>query len=314
MTRHGFDAIPVVDFGPWSAGAAGRRAVARAVHAACRDVGFLYLTNHGVPEAACRGVFAAARRFFELPQAAKQAVHFERSGRQRGYVPPRAEATDPLAPPDLKEAFDVGLVLDAPAGTPGHRRMTSPNLWPELPGFREAVEAYFDEMLGLTRRLFSSFALALGLPHRHFARQIDRPIAQMRLLRYPARPRHEPAPGIGAHCDYECLTILAQDAVGGLEVQNTSGAWVAAPPMQGAFVVNIGEMLQRWTNDVFRATPHRVCGAAGVERFSIPFFFATNYETEIACLPSCAGPDRPPRYPSVAAGRYLEERLREIYG
>jgi isopenicillin N synthase-like dioxygenase len=307
-------ALPVVDLGAWGGGAARRNAVASALHAACRDVGFLYVKNHGVPEPLRREVFAAAHRFFALPAAEKRLVHFERSGRQRGYIPPRAEATDPLAPADLKEAFDVGLVLDAPPGAPGHARMTSPNLWPALPAFREAVEAYFQEMLDLARRLFSAFAVALGLPLDHFAKELDRPIAQMRLLRYPARPYREPAPGIGAHCDYECLTILAQDAVGGLEIRNAAGEWIAAPPLEGTLVVNVGEMLQRWTNDVYRATPHRVRGAANVERFSVPFFFATNYDTEIACLPTCVGPERPARYARIAAGRFLEQRLREIYG
>jgi len=310
MTPRDFDAIPIVDLAPRGGGAAGRRAVARAIGAACRDVGFFYAANHCVPEPLRREVFTAARRFFDLPQAAKAAV----LGRHRGYIPARGEATDPLAPPDLKEAFDVGLVVDAPEGAAGFERMTSPNRWPDLPGFRDTLEPYFNQMLALARRLFSMFALDLELPEDHFERHVNRPIAQMRLLRYPVRPRGEEAPGIGTHCDYECFTILTQDSVGGLEVQNASGAWVAAPPIDGTFVVNIGEMLQRWTNDVFRATPHRVRGVTGLERFSVPFFFATNYDTEIACLPSCTGSDRPPRYPSVAAGRYLEDRLREIYG
>jgi isopenicillin N synthase-like dioxygenase len=191
--------------------------------------------------------------------------------------------------------------------------MTSPNRWPELPGFREPVEAYFDAMLALARRLSAMFALALGLPERHFDPELTRPIAQLRLLRYPVARAGDSAPGIGTHCDYECFTILAQDA-SGLEVQNTAGAWVAAPPLEDTFVVNIGEMLQRWSNDAFRATPHRVRAVAGAPRFSIPFFFATNYDTEIACLPSCTTPENPPRYAPVAAGRYLEDRLREIYG
>ncbi len=310
MSAPVFDAIPIVDLGSWAEGKAGQREVARAVGDACRQVGFFYVANHAVPERLRGEVFAAARRFFDLPQAAKAALF----GRHRGYMPTRAEATDPLAPSDLKEAFDVGLVLDAPEGAAGFERMTSPNRWPELPGFRETVECYFDQKLDLARRLFAMFALALELPADHFAPHLTRPIAQMRLLRYPVRPPGEQAPGIGTHCDYECFTILSQGEVGGLDVQNAAGAWVPAPPIEGTLLVNIGEMLQRWTNDEFRATPHRVLGVAGGERFSVPFFFATNYDTEIACLPSCTGPERPARYPSVAAGRYLEDRLREIYG
>lgn len=297
-----FDAIPIVDLE--------RSDVADAIGAACRDVGFFYATGHGVDARLQSEALAAAHRFFALPGPAKEAVR----GHHRGYIPARGEATDPLAPPDLKEAFDVGLVLDAPADTPGFARMTSPNRWPELPGFREPVEAYFDAMLGLARRLAAMFAVALELPEDHFDAQLTRPIAQLRLLRYPVPMPGDPAPGIGTHCDYECFTILAQDGVGGLEVQNTAGAWVAAPPLDGTFVVNIGEMLQRWTNDVFRATPHRVRAASGAPRYSLPFFFATNYDTEIACLPSCTTAANPPRYPPVAAGRYLEERLRAIYG
>jgi isopenicillin N synthase-like dioxygenase len=305
-----FDTIPIVDLAPWNTGAAGKRSVARAIGAACREVGFFYATGHGVDPRLRGQVLKAAHRFFDLPRTAKEAVR----GHHRGYIPTRGEATDPLAAPDLKEAFDVGLVLDAPRDTPGFERMTSPNRWPDLPGFQEPVEAYFAAMLALARRLSAMFSLALGMPEGHFAAQLTRPIAQLRLLRYPVARAEDTAPGIGTHCDYECFTILAQDGVGGLEVRNTAGAWVAAPPLEDTFVVNIGELLQRWTNDLFRATPHRVVAVAGAPRYSIPFFFATNYDTEIACLPSCTTAENPPRYPPVAAGRYLEDRLREIYG
>ncbi len=149
-----------------------------------------------------------------------------------------------------------------------------------------------------------------------FRDKTDRPIAQLRLLHYPPQP--EPVDrsylGIGAHCDYECFTILAQGEVGGLQVRNPVGEWIEAPPIPGTFVVNLGEMLACWTNDVFTATPHRVINSTGKERYSIPFFFGTNYDAVIESLETCCGPERPSRCPPVKAGHYLAARLQEVYG
>ena len=195
-------------------------------------------------------------------------------------------------------------------------RMYGENLWPRtLPGFRPAIESYLDEMIRLGRRLFECIAESLELPPNYFHDKTDRPIAQLRLLHYPPQERvDERHLGIGAHCDYECFTILDPGEVGGLQIQGAAGEWTDVTPIPDTFVVNLGEMLARWTNDLFTATPHRVINRTGRERYTIPFFFGTNYDTMIECLPSCRSPERPPRYQAIQAGDYLAKRLNEIYG
>ena len=194
--------------------------------------------------------------------------------------------------------------------------MYGANLWPSgLSGFRPAVESYLDEMVRLGRRLFEAVAQSLELPRDYFHDKTDRPIAQLRLLHYPPqRVIDERYLGIGAHCDYECFTILDPGVVGGLQIRDRTEKWTDVPPVPGTFVVNLGEMLARWTNDLWAATPHRVINRTGLERYTIPFFFGTNYETWIECLPTCTSPERPARYPPVQAGAYLARRLDEVYG
>ncbi len=315
--RLAFDLIPVVDLEPWFLGDyAKKRALAAAVHEACREIGFLYIFNHGVSQGVVDNAFRQAQRFFSLTDGEKRQVHYAKSGRHRGYIPYREERTDANAKGDLKEAFDYGLEVpsDSFEGLVA-QRMSAPNLFPlGMADFREAIETYFSAMMQLGGTLFQIFAVGFELSPDYFNDEITKPIAQMRLLHYPPQSNYLQGEfGIGEHSDYECFTILAQDEIGGLQVRNRTGAWGEARPMSGAFVVNIGEMLMRWTNDHFVSTPHRVVNTSARERYSLAFFFATNYDTIISCLPSCEGPDRPLRYPPITAGEYLAQRLKEIY-
>lgn len=290
--------------------------VAKTLRRACENEGFFYLASHGVAPELTHGIRSAAEAFFALPLNAKLAVHFERAGKQRGYIPLGAESTDPAgdARGDVKEALDFTYPTPPPSSGVSDRvifRMSGENLWPEqLPDLRPLVEGYFDEMVRLGRTLFEIIGASFGLPDGYFRDKTDRPIAQLRLLHYPPQGQ---SLGIGAHCDYECFTILDPGDVGGLQIQHR-GTWLDVELVPDTFVVNLGEMLARWTNDLFRATPHRVLNQSGRERYAIPFFFGTNYDTRIECLPPCAGPDRPPRYPPILAGEYLAERLDEVYG
>lgn len=295
---------------------------ARNLRRACERDGFFYLANHGVAPELTTRIHSAAKAFFALPAEAKLAVHFAKARKQRGYIPLRGEATDPTDDPDgdLKEALDFTFPVPPPRHGVSDAvafRMRGENLWPEeLPGLRETVEQYFDEMIRLGRSLFEILAVSLGLPREYFRDETDRPIAQLRLLHYPPQTPRAPRTktlGIGSHCDYECFTILDPGEVGGLQIQR-HGTWLDVEIVPSTFVVNLGEMLARWTNDLFRATPHRVSNTSGRERYAIPFFFGTNYDTCIECLPPCTGPDRPPRYPPIRAGDYLARRLSEIYG
>jgi isopenicillin N synthase-like dioxygenase len=192
------------------------------------------------------------------------------------------------------------------------------NLWPAgIDGFRPTLLAYFDAVWMLGRNLHRAFAVDLGLAPDFFETKLDRPMATLRLLHYPPRPAAlaEGQLGAGAHTDYGNLTLLATDEVGGLEVRRRDGVggWIPAPVVPDAFVCNIGDCLMRWTNDTYVSTPHRVVSPAGRERYSVAFFLDPNPDALVACLDSCAGPDRPARYPPVTAADYLRQRLDATY-
>ncbi|RBP11193.1 isopenicillin N synthase-like dioxygenase [Roseiarcus fermentans] len=301
------DALPVIDLAPLDDGEKGLADVAAAIGAACRDVGFFYAVNHGVPRALIDDAFAQSRRFFALPLEAKQTIAMDVVGGNRGYSALMREALDPAQGPDRKEAFNVGLDLapddpDLVAGKP----FRALNAWPALPGFRATTLGYFDACAALALRIHRAFAHDLGLPLDFFASKFRKPMATLRLLRYPAAA--EDAAGAGEHTDYGNITLLATDDVGGLQARRRDGRWIDAPPRPGAFVVNIGDCLMRWTNDIYVSTPHRVVNASPRERFSIAFFFDPDPEAEVAAIPSCVGQGGA-KYPPILAADHLKLRL-----
>lgn len=317
-----FKSIPIVSLKSWFHGSRKEKTeLARTVNTFCRSVGFMYLSDHERPLSSIQSLFTAARSFFALPIERKEIIHFRNTGGHRGYIPLGAESTDPHAKADMKEAFDCGQLFEVDGKRfPGAAaRAMAPNLWPEdLPDFQAAIETYLAEVIDLAREMFKIWALGFGLPEEYFDDKIDSPINQLRLLHYPPT-KGEVNPhylGIGTHCDYEALTILAQDGVGGLQVRNHAGEWIEVTPIEGTFVVNIGEMMARWTNDAFVATPHRVINRSDSTRFSSPLFFGPNYEALIDCLPPCIESNGKSisRYEPVVAGEYLAARLKQIYG
>jgi isopenicillin N synthase-like dioxygenase len=303
-----FDHIPAIDMAAFLDGS-DRQGVADRIGQACREVGFLYLTNHGIAAGLVDAAMAEARRFFALPDARKMAIHIAKSPAHRGYFPYFGENNDPKNARDLKEGFDIArdVAADDPrvlAGKPLH----GPNVWPEdVPGFRETIETYYAALTRLAGQLMEAFALSLHLPQAYFHAMLDEAMGALRLLHYPPQPPAAEAGvvGTGSHTDYGCLTILAQDAVGGLQVRNSAGEWVAAPPVPGAFVVNIGDQMARWTNGFFASTFHRVANLSGQARYSIPCFVGANPDTVIQALPSCTGPNNPPKFEPVVAGEYV---------
>jgi isopenicillin N synthase-like dioxygenase len=303
--------IPIVDLGsddlPRLAGELG---------AACRGPGFFYVVGHGIPSAQRAATFAAAAEFFALPPAHKNAVAITRSPHNRGYVGFSTESLDPAKPADLKEAFNVGLNLPADdAEVAAGRPFRGVNLWPELPGFKDAMLGWYDACWQVGRRVHRALAVDLGLDPAYFEDKLDRPMATLRVLHYPPRPDSVPtgALGAGEHTDYGNLTLLATDAVPGLEVRTRDGQWLKAPIVEDAFVCNIGDCLMRWTNDIYVSTPHRVVSPGGQDRVSIAFFLDPNPDAIVECLPGCSGPDRPSRYPPIAAADYLRQRLDATY-
>jgi isopenicillin N synthase-like dioxygenase len=275
---------------------------------ACRETGFFYLSGHGIDT---QPVFAAARAFFALPIADKAALSIKRSPNNRGYVGLGQERLQEASPPDQKEAFNIGLELPADdADVLTRKPFRGVNFWPDLPGWRDTLLAYYGACCDLALAVHRGFARDLGLDQDFFAPMLRRPMSTLRLLRYPAGSGDQL--GAGTHTDYGNLTILATDAVAGLQVRRRDGTWIDAPHVPGAFVCNIGDTLMRWTNDVYVSTPHRVVQPAA-ERYSIAYFCDANPDAVVAALPTCLQPNEPAKYPPVTAGAYLASRLDATY-
>jgi isopenicillin N synthase-like dioxygenase len=302
MSVTSFTSVPIVDIsGLYSPDRAERDRVADEIGRAAREVGFLYVSGSGLDESLFERMLGATKEFFALPVEEKMRSYIGLSRCHRGYVPVGEEGVE-TGTPDVKEAFDTAL--DLPADDPDYlagNPMLGPNTWPDLPGFAEAVTTYYGAILEVGHRLLRAFAVALGEDPDVFSRHATKTPSQLRLVHYPYNPDAEDALGIGAHTDYECFTLLKPTAPG-LEVLNGAGEWIDVPPVDGTFVVNIGDMLELWTNGAFVATSHRVRKVVE-ERYSFPLFFNVDYDTEVKPLPQFAsdGTDRP----TLRAGEHL---------
>ncbi|MCF6468986.1 isopenicillin N synthase family oxygenase [Nonomuraea sp. MG754425] len=280
--------LPVIDIAPLLvAGAAGvgKQAVADAIGAACRDNGFFYVSGHGVPQALVERLDAASRRFFALPEQAKNEISMERGGRAwRGFFPVGGELTS--GRPDLKEGVYFGAE-QPPGTTPLH----GPNLFPaQVPELREAVLDYLRRMTDVGQAVMGGIALSLELPEDYFRTSYTaHPTILFRIFHYPPGQADDPDTwGVGEHTDYGLLTLLLQDGNGGLQVRAEEG-WIDAPPIAGTFVCNIGDMLDKLTGGRYRSTPHRVRNRSGNERLSFPFFFDPGWDSEVPPLPYAPG-------------------------
>ncbi|EHJ91257.1 isopenicillin N synthase family dioxygenase [Vreelandella boliviensis] len=299
-----FQAIPVIDIGDLLSGDLNaRKAVAEQLGRAAREVGFFQMVGHGINPSLRQGLINQAKRFFAQPTETKMERYIGLYHHHRGYVPPGEESPDPNNP-DMKEAFDLAFELpsddpDVLAGT----ALLGPNPWPALEGFRQPVAAYYDAAYQVGRALMGGFALALGHEESHFLHHVTKPPSQLRLIHYPYNPDAEDAQGIGAHTDYECFTLLLPTAPG-LEVMNGAGEWIDVPFRDDALVVNIGDMLEIWSNGEFVATSHRV-RKVKEERYSFPLFFACDYHTVVAPLPELVKRHGQAFYPPLKAGDHL---------
>lgn len=296
--------VPLIDLDPGGGAAGAAGAQATRIDAALQSAGFFAVAGHGVPAAVVSAAFDAGRRFFALAEADKRRWHIDHWPLQRGFDPVGWQALDPARPPDLKESFYLGV------------EALGPNQWPDevlVPGFRAALQAYAAAVERLARRLMALFETALALPPGHFDTFMRQPNCTTRLLHYPPQPASvlDGQIGCGAHTDWGALTLLAQDDAGGLQVQHADGHWLDVPPVPGAFVVNIGDLMARWTHDRWRSTPHRVVNRrAGAERFSIAFFFDLDADAVIEPLPGCVPAGEQPRYGPITAGEHLAEMYR----
>jgi len=311
--------LPIIDIsGLSSADMADRKAVGAALRAACLDKGFFYIKNHGVSEDLISDVFSEAAAFFALPPEQKDEVNKARSTCNRGYEPLQGQTLEAGAPPDLKEGYYVG-----PDHAPDDPRVLAgmfnhgPNQWPaQRPNFKPVMQAYLNEMMTLSARMMGGIALSLDLPEDYFDGYNRDPMATVRLLHYPpqpaqARPNQK---GAGAHTDFGGLTLLRQDDVGGLQVwDQASDGWIHADPVPQTYVVNLGDMIARWTNDRYRSTVHRVVNMSGRERYSVPFFYTGNYAHTVECIPTCLAPGEAPKYPPITVEAHMREMYKRTY-
>jgi isopenicillin N synthase-like dioxygenase len=307
--------VPLIDLEPLLGGApAGLARVAAEIGAAARDIGFFAVTNHGVPAAAVDALFGAAQTFFALPEAVKCETPIERSPHYLGYARMALEKLDPARPGDAKESFNMGREREP--GDPDLRagaQFVGTNQWPQLPGFRDALVAYFDRMLGVCAQLHRAIAIDLGLEPDYFAARYNRSLSALRVLHYPPHPGAFDGTlyGAGPHTDYGGITLLAQDDAGGLEVRRRDGTWIAVEPAPDTFVCNIGDAMMRWTNDIYVSNAHRVVNRSGRERYSAAFFYEPNPDALISCIPGCEGAGA--RYAPIPFADYLRSRLEPTY-
>jgi isopenicillin N synthase-like dioxygenase len=297
-------AIPVIDYGPYFAGETGalERLAGEIAHA-CENVGFFYALNHGVPNAVIERAFAASRRFFALPLEERLALKVNEDN--IGYLPinasvQAASTVHKATRPNQNESFFVShdrgpAHPDVVAG----KRLRGRNQWPaDMPGMCADMMAYFDALGAMCDRMLPPFAVALGIPGDFFAPYFaDEAHANLRFLHYPPQDTTEDDSfGQGPHTDNSFMTALARSEVPGLAVRLPSGEWFPPPLIPGTFLINLGNIMRRWSNDRFLSTPHAVLNDSGTDRYSIAYFHSPNPDRVIECLPSCAGPDNPPRY------------------
>jgi isopenicillin N synthase-like dioxygenase len=309
--------IPIIDFAGVRDGDADRiRAVAGEVSAACTGVGFFYMKNHGVAEPVIAGAMAAARDFFHQPAERKAAV--SANANHRGFHALGDALMYGAKKPDYKEFYSIGLELppDDPAVLAGEK-LRGPNNWPEfMPQLRPALYGYFEAVGACGRDLLRVVAVSLGADRDFFAPRYRKPLQRTQILYYPPQgPQADDLQfGVAPHTDYGCITLLSQDDSGGLQVrERASRSWIEAPPIPGTFVINVGDLLARWTNDRFSSTPHRVINRSGRERFSI----ATFYDPEFAALvdPRDLGtPREEARFEPLRAGEHILRRFDQSFG
>ena len=308
--------IPVLDIGPFLAGDPEAAVpLARAVARTCEDTGFLVVANHGVPQRLVDDTFAVAAQFFARPERDKLAL---KVGQYNiGYLPfggqvVRHSPVNKNTKPNFSESFYI--TRDRAPDHPdivNNKPLIGLNRWPpDMPEFRAATMAYYAAMEAMTTRLVPVVAMALGLPPDYFAEAFAEPNCTIRLIHYPPQPNPEENEfGFAPHTDNNFITFLAQSALPGLDVRTAEGEWIRPPAVPGTFVVNTGAMLARYSNDRFRATPHRVINRNDASRYAIPFFLGPNHDAIVDCVPTCVGPDNPTRYEPTTYGAFTQRLL-----
>ena len=316
--------VPLINIEPFLKGdEKARGTVAKSVDHACREIGFLIVEGHGISPKLVEDMYRMSHDYFSLPYWEKISRNMP-PDRYRGYTAFETEtlalSLDEKSPPDLKESFSCGPFNndydEYHFGEKG-QRFFAPNIWPERPQeMRNLWEQYYSEMEMLAAKLMQIFAVALNLPETWFDDKIDRQIANFSAIFYPpqeSKPFPQQLRG-GAHTDYGSLTIVHTDTdIGGLEVKNQDGLWISVPWQPHTFVVNIGDLMAEWTNDMWVSTMHRVTnppkGQGGKSKTSLCFFHQPNYDAVVECIPTCVNTERPARYTRTTSGEHVTSKV-----
>ena len=310
--------VPVIDIAPLRDGT-DPAGVGVELARAATEVGFLYVRNHGVDDAVVEGARRTAIEFFRMPEEAKREAGTNQY--HHGYLKPGSTKMYDDARLDLKESFNWGIELDGVSGAAHDSEaapansLIGPNVWPAaMPELEADVYPYFEAASACAEDLLRGFALGAGLDPEHFIRLRDRPVSRGSLQYYPPQPEgaEEDQFGVAPHTDFGVLTVLCQDANGGLEIQRHNGEWAAMPPISGTFVVNIGDLLERWSNRRYRSTVHRVINSSGRERLSLVLAYDPNFETLVDPRAFCAEGEAPHEDP-ITCGEYLLWRFRKAF-
>ncbi|KAH8658250.1 hypothetical protein BX600DRAFT_468860 [Xylariales sp. PMI_506] len=320
--------LPIIDVsGIFSESFADRQDVAKRLREACTNTGFFYIKNHGVPAEVLAASHAASLEFFRQPREVKDRASSDQSRIYNGYKPPSTQRINPFESVDVRESFSWKYdpvyddAVTDPAAIPPEiaRCLTSEEfLWREttnLPRFKDSIIAHWRACMALARALVRAFALSLQLPEDHFDAKFSHPDATFTVNYYPSMQKPlSPADeatqvSIGSHTDFQLFTILWQDDTGGLQVLNRQGQWINAKPIEGTFVVNIADYMQRITNDLYVSTVHRAQNWSGKERISMPFFFGFNLNESCGVLDSCVAEGAVKKYEEISCVDWVKRRV-----
>mmetsp|Transcript_31993 Transcript_31993/g.52831 ORF Transcript_31993/g.52831 Transcript_31993/m.52831 type:complete len:324 (+) Transcript_31993:40-1011(+) len=297
----------------------------KTLRSACVDVGFFYVENHGISTDLIKRVMHQTKLLFDLPLEEKQVLSDKVLS--RGYTAFEEEKLDPKrqSKGDTKEGFYIGKDVPKESAEYNPAKLTGPNQWPspadspsmsDCPEFKNVMEEYRSECTRVGFRLVQLIALAIGLKDEHyFDEDFADPLVTLRLLRY-AKETSQPDDGVfacGAHSDYGCLTLLLTDENEGLQIFKDKKEWIEVPPRPFAFVINLGDMLERWTNGMFRSTVHRVLTTGNAVRYSLPCFYDPHFDTTVKVLDICCSDDNPPKYPPTTVGGHLLEKYKQTH-
>jgi len=299
--------IPIID---WNRSKTDRAELIKDIGQACRSPGFFILQNPDIPKYLRDEVFDVAQKFFDLPLTEKRKTSILNTPHYRGWGAKGDESLDETQPEiDTKETFNIGLDL-----SPDDPRVLAEepfrglNQWPDLPGFREILLSYYDAAQSQGLAVLSIIAEDLGLPADHFDSLFQDPLSALRMLRYPPASGARNEIGAGAHTDYGAITLLMTDGEPGLQVRPRGGDWTDVPSVENGYIVNIGDCMMRWSNDIYVSTPHRVLPPKNT-RHSVAFFVEANPDTIVAAFPGTGEPKHPP----IRAADYLQSRLDATY-